>query len=113
VRERQVSVLRELRATADKTINLAIDEEQPRPKPVRDGQQYVKTELLRHLRSITAGMIEKAKTGGTAQLNLLWQLGKLDEDPTRKPKQRPPSLGKLLMDEVRKREAERKAEPEG
>jgi hypothetical protein len=105
--------LREVRATGQAAPEPGMAEDQPPPKPVKDGQQYVKTELLNNLRSITAGMIEKAKAGGTAQLNLLWQLGKLDEDPTRKPKRRPPSLGKLLMDEVRKREAARKAEPEG
>jgi hypothetical protein len=77
-------------------------------KPVKDGERFIKKELLRALRSITAGMIEKAKAGNTAQLKLLWQLGKLHEDATSKKKAPPESLGRLLMDEVRRREAKQK-----
>ncbi len=73
--------------------------------PVKDGQHFIKTELLKQLSEITNKMIESAKDGGTAPLRLLWELGKLHEDATMKPKRRPPSLGRLLMDEIHKKEA--------
>lgn len=80
-------------------------------KAVRDGQQYIKKELLKELSCITSGMIAKAKGGGTAPLKLLWELGKLHENASSKRKPRQPSLGKLLLEEVRRKQAEsRKAE---
>lgn len=83
--------------------------------PVKDGQHFIKTELLKQLSEITTNMIESAKGGGTAPLRLLWELGKLHEDATMKPKRRPPSLGKLLMDEIHKKDALKKqpAKPTG
>lgn len=77
-------------------------------KPVKDGQQYIKTELLRELGPITRGMIKKSKAGGTAPLKLLWELGKLHEDSKARRKTPPPSLGKLLLDELRKKKAQKK-----
>ena len=76
--------------------------------PVKDGQHYIKTELLKQLSEITTNMIKSAKDGGTAPLRLLWELGKLHEDATVKPKRRAPSLGKLLMDEIHKKDALKK-----
>ena len=73
--------------------------------PVKDGQHFIKTELLKQLSEITTKMIESAKGGGTAPLRLLWELGKLHEDATMKPKRRAPSLGRLLMEEIHKKEA--------
>lgn len=83
--------------------------------PVKDGQHFIKTELLKQLSEITTKMIESAKDGGTAPLRLLWELGKLHEDATMKPKRRAPSLGKLLMDEINKKDALKKqpAKPTG
>ena len=72
--------------------------------PVKDGQHYIKTELLKELSEITTKMIDSAKGGGTAPLRLLWELGKLHEDATLKPRRRAPSLGKLLMDEIHKKD---------
>ena len=80
----------------------------PPGPPVKDGQDYIKKELLKQLSEITTNMIESAKGGGTAPLRLLWELGKLHEDATIKPKRRSPSLGKLLMDEMRKKDAVKK-----
>jgi hypothetical protein len=77
----------------------------PPGPPVKDGEHFIKTELLKELSAITNKMIESAKNGGTAPLRLLWQLGKLHEDATLKPRRRSPSLGKLLMDEIRNKEA--------
>ena len=89
----------------------------PKPPcvPVKDGQHYIKMQLLKELSEITMNMIKSAKDGGTAPLRLLWELGKLHEDATMKPKRRAPSLGKLLMDEIRKKEAAAKqaAKPTG
>jgi hypothetical protein len=121
------SVLREIDAAAKRTslgdgpilegspgitARTKDDKQTKAHKPVRDGQHFVKRELLKHLSPIVQGMIGKATEGGTAQLKLLWALGKLDEDPTMSRKTRPVSLGKLLMDEVRKREAEKKGKAE-
>jgi hypothetical protein len=93
---------------ANSTPALAKSETKPQ-KPVKDGQQYIKKEVLRELSEITSGMIGKAKDGGTAPLKLLWELGKLHEDATTKRKKREPSLGKLLLDEVRKKQAQQKS----
>lgn len=82
----------------------------PPGPPVKDGQYYIKTELLKELSAITGKMITSAKAGGTAPLRLLWELGKLHEDATMTRKRRPPSLGKLLMAEIRKNEL-RKSQP--
>ncbi len=79
-------------------------------RPVKDGERYIKRQLLCALRSITASMIEKAKAGNTAQLKLLWQLGKLHEDATSRKKAPAETLGMLLMKEVRRREAQDRLE---
>jgi hypothetical protein len=76
---------------------------------VKDGQKYIKKTVLQDLDLIADGLVKKAKAGGTAQLKLLWELGKLDEDPTAKAKRRAPSLSALLMKEIRTKQAAKKA----
>ena len=77
-------------------------------RPVRNGQQHIKKELLRGLSEITTNMIISAIAGGTAPLKLLWELGGLKEDPTSRQKKREPSLGRLLTEALRKQEADSK-----
>lgn len=81
-------------------------------RSIRDGQEHIKKELLKELSGITEEMIKSAKAGSTAPLKLLWDLGGLRQDPTAKRKNREPSLGKVLMQALRKQEAEKKNEPE-
>jgi len=85
-----------------------LPEKKPRPRPVKDGRQHIKKELLKGLVEITQNMIDSAKGGGTGQLKLLWELGGLHEDPTAEQKEREPSLARMLMDALDKQDAEKK-----
>jgi hypothetical protein len=113
-------VLRELKAARSKrevvpstaqatTVEpIANSEDKKVWKKVKDGQKHIKVTLLNELDEITAALVVKAKDGGTAHLKLLWELGKLDEDPTAAVKRRAPSLSALLMREIREKEAAKK-----
>ena len=75
---------------------------------VEDGQEHIKKMLLKDLDAIARAMVKKARAGGTAQLRLLWTLGKLDEDARAMVIKRSPSLSTLLMQEIRSKEALKK-----
>ena len=75
---------------------------------VEDGQEFIKTSVLKDLDLIAAALVAKAKAGGTAHLRLLWALGKMDADATATVKQRAPSLSALLMHELSLQEAAKK-----
>jgi hypothetical protein len=108
---KRVSIVKSpAQAEVEEAIELAVADpaKSPPGPPVKDGQDYIKKELLKELSAITTKMIASAKGGGTAPLRLLWELGKLHEDATMKPKRRQPSLGKLLMDEIHKKDIAKK-----
>ena len=88
-------------------VDESVDEKK-KPVAVKDGQQHIKGRLLKELDDITTALVEKAKGGGTAHLRLLWDLGKLDQDPTATVKRRPASLSALLLREIREKESAKK-----
>jgi hypothetical protein len=72
---------------------------------VRDGQRHIKGKVLRELDSITDALVERAKSGGTSHLRLLWDLGKLHQDATATSTKQAPSLSDLLMREIKEKRA--------
>ena len=84
-------------------------EEAKRQKRVKDGQAFIKNEVLRELSAIVTKMLDEAKSGKTAALRLLWDLGNVGEGVSKTVKRKEQTLSEILLAEWKRVDAHKAA----